>query len=413
MDNKVYWIWLTLTFGPAAPAKWKFLSEFSDVKEACEKTLSNELTPVQKAILKTYKVAKLSECEQLIEYCLNKGIKIYCYDDESFPNRFQSIFNPPSVLFVLGSIDGIDDEPSIAVIGARHPCDYSVRVGSRIAYELASVGTTIVSGFALGIDSVAHKSAIEAKSKTIAVIGCGIEYDYPKENSKFKDLIAQNGAIISEYPPKTKPQPNYFVARNRLIAAISLGVLIIEASTSSGTLNTAGYALSYGKEIFVIPPHDIFDERFRGQANLIRDGATPAFSHTDVMYPYYSAYSHKLSELNFGVDMTMDADENETGGKAKKADKKSKGKIIRRKEKTGESKKDNKNSVQSEIDYSELTDSQQMICNELKNGAMHSDELSINLSLKIEKVLSDLTELEIMGIVEAISGRRYRLINNK
>lgn len=413
LDNLKYWVWLTMTFLPANPVKWTYLNEFSSVKEAYEKTIAGDLTGSQKEILKKHKVVKLDKCEQLIEYCLNNGIKIYCYEDEDYPQRFRSIFNPPSVLFVLGSLENINSELTLAVIGAREPCDYSVRVASRISYELAKAGTVLVSGFALGIDSVAHKSAIEAGSKTIAVIGCGLDIDYPKENAKFKSLIAQNGAIISEYPPKTPIKRHYFVARNRLIAALSLGVVIIEAGEASGTLNTAGYALSYGNEIFVVPPHDIFDSRFYGQTKLLRDGATPAFSHTDIMFPYYSQYSHKLKMMNFASEVNVYADDKQQVVE-KQSNKKAKKSSVKSKDKQNTSEYDFiSETVYDEfsVDYESLSPTQKQICQALRDGVKHCDLLSAELGIRIETVLSDLTELEVYGYIEAISGKRYRLLN--
>ncbi len=412
LDNLKYWVWLTLTFLPANPVKWTYLNEFSNVREAYEKTVSNDLTATQKEILKKHKAVKLDKCEQLIEYCLNNGIKIYCYEDEDYPQRFRSIFNPPSVLFVLGSLENINSELTLAVIGAREPCDYSVRVASRISYELAKAGTVLISGFALGIDSVAHKSAIEAGSKTIAVIGCGLDIDYPKENSKFKSIIAENGAIISEYPPKTSVKRHYFVARNRLIAALSLGVVIIEAGESSGTLNTAGYALSYGNEIFVVPPHDVFDSRFYGQTKLLRDGATPAFSHTDIMFPYYSQYSHKLKMLNFASEVDIYADEKqEAADNTNKKVKKSSGKPKGMQKDSAEEIVLEASFDEFSVDYESLSPTQKQICEALREGVKHCDQLSVELKIRIETVLSDLTELEVYGYVEAISGKRYRLLN--
>lgn len=418
MNNQLYWVWLTLTFGAAVPEKWAYLSTFTNIKVCYELSQSGDICDEQKAMLKRTKVASAKDCEQLIEYCLKNGIKLYCYDDKNYPERLRGIFNPPCVLFVMGNIDGIDDELTVSVIGARHPSEYSVRAASRISYELARVGTVIVSGFALGIDSVAHKGAIEGKSKTIAVLGCGIDYDYPKENSAFKTLIAENGAVITEYPPKTKPYPTNFVARNRIIAALSLAVVVVEASSSSGTLNTAGYALTYGRDIFCIPPHDIFDERYRGQAALLRDGATPVFSHTDVMFPYYSEYSHKLSLLNFGADVELEASD-KVSEKANKADKSKDKKAIKKdnsakkhtskKQSIENDDKQKENEDEKTLDFSSLSEAQAKICSTLSERSMLADELSSILNMKIETVLYELTELEIFGFVSALSGRRYKL----
>jgi DNA processing protein len=168
------------------------------------------------------------------------------------------------------------------MIGARNAEDHSLRICSEITGKLARKGVVIVSGFAQGIDRCAHKSCIDCGGKTIAVLGCGIGYDYPKGSLGLQEKIAQNGVVISEYPPLVPPQREFFRRRNRLIAALSEKLLVIEASDTSGCLNTVNHALQQGREVYVIPPNDICSRRYAGQCSLIRDGANIAFQPCDL-----------------------------------------------------------------------------------------------------------------------------------
>ncbi|MDE6149116.1 MAG: DNA-protecting protein DprA, partial [Ruminococcus sp.] len=173
--------------------------------------------------------------------------------------------------------------PSIAIIGARDADDYAISATKRISAELSAKGITIISGFARGIDSAAHQAALSSSGQTIAVLGCGIDYDYPRNSRNFKEQIAQNGAVISEYFPSSAPLPENFKVRNRIVSGLSDGILVIQAGESSGTLNTASHGLTQGKDIFVMPPHDIFSKYYKGNIGLLRDGAIPVYSSNDIL----------------------------------------------------------------------------------------------------------------------------------
>lgn len=219
--------------------------------------------------------------QRIIEACGKLGISIITRTDPHFPESFHAA-QAPIVFYAKGDKHILKSKKTAGVIGARDASDHSLRICSDITGELARKGVVIVSGFAQGIDRCAHKSCIGSGGKTIAVLGCGIGYDYPKGSLDFQKQIAQNGAVISEYPPLLPPKKEYFRRRNRLIAALSEKLLVIEASDKSGCLNTAGHALSQGKDIYVIPPADIRSQRYQGQVGLIRDGAFIAFETQDI-----------------------------------------------------------------------------------------------------------------------------------
>ena len=214
--------------------------------------------------------------------CRDHGISIVSPEDEAFPKQLTKIDDPPLLLFVMGDISLLNDVYSAAVVGCREPCDYSLAVTRRFSGELASRGVAIVSGFARGIDTAAHNAAIDAGGVTAAVLGCGLLYDYPKRSMPLKKRIAEHGAVISEYFPTQTPAGQNFKVRNRLISGLTDCVLETEASGRSGALNTASHAADQGKDVFVIPPHDLFADRFAGQSELLSEGASLALSPADV-----------------------------------------------------------------------------------------------------------------------------------
>lgn len=404
METLKYWVWIMLALGPANRRVWELTVHYETITEAFDGITAGNYKGMLPAEISAFKKTHLEQAEKLIDYCTSNGISIFCYDDEvNFPSRLRDIYNPPTVLFCYGSLNFVDDSIALAVVGAREPSEYSVKVAETVCTELAKVGTVLVSGFAHGIDSIAHKSALNQKSRTIAVLGCGIDYDYPKDNAKLKKILAQNGAVVSEYPPGTRPFQEYFRQRNRLISALSLGVLIVQASSKSGSLNTASHALQQGKDIFCIPPHDIFDENYSGVISLLRDGAIPVFSHYDIMYEYYDNFSHKLNDVKPFDEFYMKSSapvEREVV-KVKQKDKKRKS-VPKEKEPIVEEHKES-------IDTSMLSETQAEIVKLLSEGTLLADEITVRLNMSVSEVLTALTELELFGYIKALAGKRYSL----
>jgi DNA processing protein len=202
--------------------------------------------------------------------------------DKNFPHFLKNIPNSPKELYFLGSLLKKDDIP-IAIVGTRKATKKGLEITKNISFNLSKRGFTIVSGLAKGIDTVAHKSALKAGGKTIAVLANGLDTIYPKENKKLaKEIILQGGGIISEYPEKTELKPYRFLERNRIVSGISIAVLIIEAPIRSGTLSTANHGLKQGKEIFVIPG-SVDNINYQGSHKLIRDGARLVTNYEDII----------------------------------------------------------------------------------------------------------------------------------
>ena len=220
--------------------------------------------------------------ERIISDCQHLGIEIITQADPAFPKAFFAT-KPPILLYAKGDISTLAHKNTAGIIGARNASDNSLRICSDFSGQLAANGVVIVSGFAAGIDQCAHKACIDAHGRTVAVLGCGIGCDYPSGSLELQNQICQSGVVISEFPPLSKPIRPNFPRRNRLIAALSEKLLVVQASGTSGCLNTVSHALEQGKEVFVIPPQDIRSPLYQGQCALIRDGARIAFELSDLL----------------------------------------------------------------------------------------------------------------------------------
>ena len=200
-----------------------------------------------------------------------------------YPERLKNIDDPPKELYCLGNLELLNYKKNIAIIGSRNCSSYGERAAKDFAYNLAKEDICIVSGLARGIDSFSHIGALKAKGKTIAVLGSGLDNIYPKENiGVFKEIIKNNGLVISEYPLGTKPLRYHFPARNRIISGISDSVLVVEARKNSGTNITVDFALEQGKDVFVIPGN-IYSKTSDGTNFLITEGAIPVTSYVDIL----------------------------------------------------------------------------------------------------------------------------------
>ena len=192
------------------------------------------------------------------------------------------IDQPPKTLHYLGTLPS-SRQPSVAIVGTRKPTSYGREVASRFARELAQAGVVIVSGLALGIDATAHRACLDSGGTTIAVLGNGLHRLYPVANRALGErIVHEGGAVISEYPEGTEPYPSNFLQRNRLVSGLADAVVIIEAASRSGTLNTAMHALGQGRDIFAVPGN-ITSPLSAGCNHLLRQGATPATSAADIL----------------------------------------------------------------------------------------------------------------------------------
>ncbi len=206
--------------------------------------------------------------------------------DAAYPSLLAAIHDPPAHLFLRGSADAaVLSEPAIAVVGARACSSYGRSVARSLARELAGAGLVVVSGMARGVDGEAHRGALDAGGRTVAVLGCGIDRDYPAAHAELARRIAERGLIVSEYEPGVEPAPWRFPARNRIIAGLCAGTIVVEARERSGALITADFALEEGRDVLAVPG-EITSSLSAGSNALLRLGAVPVTCAADVLELY-------------------------------------------------------------------------------------------------------------------------------
>ena len=201
---------------------------------------------------------------------------------DGYPPLLAELHDPPSRLHLRGGASELLARPSVAIVGARSCSPYGAQVARELAQSLAAAGLLVVSGLARGVDAEAHRGALAAGGLTIAVLGCGIDRDYPRAHAELARRIAESGLVVSEYPPGTEPSPWRFPARNRIIAGLAQATVVVEARERSGALITADFALELGREVFATPG-EITSALSAGTNDLLRQGATPLLSAEDVL----------------------------------------------------------------------------------------------------------------------------------
>ena len=204
-------------------------------------------------------------------------------DDKMYPKRLKDINEAPKELYLEGNTDLLNSH-SIAIVGSRKCSENGQKLAEKFATELSTSGITIVSGLALGIDSIAHISSYDKKGRTIAVLGCGLNKLFPEENfDLYKKILDNNGLIVTEYPLDEEAKPHYFLERNRIVSGLSLGLLVVEALYRSGTSVTAKKAMEQGRKVFTVP-HEIWDSRGIGTNRLLKKGAILVTDTSDILF---------------------------------------------------------------------------------------------------------------------------------
>ncbi|HEY43743.1 MAG TPA: DNA-protecting protein DprA [Anaerolineae bacterium] len=282
-DKRRFWIGFNRVLGIGPARVQKLLDAFGDLEAAWnasrEELRAAGLGPKTiEALLDTrYRLDLDQEIAQVDRY----GFKIMTWEDEDYPPRLREIHAPPPMLYVWGEVRD-EDRYAVAVVGTRRATAYGKAIARDVATILAASGVTVVSGLARGIDSIAHRAALDAGGRTLAVLGSGLDQLYPPEHRSLAESIAAQGAVFSDYPLGTRPEPKNFPPRNRIISGLSLIVVVIEAGEGSGALITADFAVEQGRDVFAVPG-DIHRPASRGTNRLIRLGAHPLLSPDDVM----------------------------------------------------------------------------------------------------------------------------------
>lgn len=230
------------------------------------------------------------------------GIRLTSFWDETYPELLRNIHDPPAVLYIRGTLP---QQETLAIVGSRKATPAGLEFAQELARQLAQQQICVVSGMARGVDSAAHRGALDAKGGTVAVLGCGVDYIYPRENARLYQQIVGEGAIISEHPPATKPAAGNFPGRNRIISGLSHGVLIVEAAAGSGSLITADFALDQGRELFA-SPGAISHPNSHGPHQLLKEGAQIVTDINDILqtlWPEKVSAVETTGRLNTTIDL--------------------------------------------------------------------------------------------------------------
>ncbi len=404
MNDTKYWVWLSIVFGNTVKRLWHLMSYYENAEEAYHEFISGsgnkKLTNNERENVRTY---SLKSAEEIVDVCRKKGIEIVRYGSEDYPDQLEYIADPPLILYYKGNIRCLSGARTITSVGTRHAGKYSVSAARRICSELAMDGVVIISGFAVGIDIASHLAAAEVGKPTACVLGCGIDVDYPRDNVEFRDrILASGGVFVSEHPPGTSPSPGNFPRRNRILSALGRATLIFEASLRSGSLITARLALDQGKEIFVLPPGDIFSNSYAGNSALLRDGAIPLLSAEDVL---------DFFRMEADAEMRLDAfdivsDDSLPYGSADTPD----DLHDEYEEDEDEPADDAEADKETEISLDDIPEGLQRDIVKLLSdeGTLHADVIAAKLGIDSSELMPELTELEIIGAVESLPGRTYR-----
>ena len=307
----------------------------------------NEFKSIEEVYEKYKGKIKKRDISKELDYFEKNNIEVISFFDDKYPDSLRQIPYPPVTLYIKGELKEM--ELPIAIVGTRYPSGYGERIVKYLTENLVEAGFSIISGLALGIDAMAHAWTLNKGGYTVAVLGCGIDVIYPQKNKNLFKRIEEKGCIISEFPISTPPNRYNFPARNRIIAGLSKGTIVVEADIKSGSLITARLTVEQGKPVFAVPG-EIFSKRSRGTNKLISEGAIPVLDVNTILSYFYL-------ELKAGLD--------------------------RLKEK----------------ENVELTDQERLILGSLE-GEMNEDELSNVTGLGIDELSEILFDLELKGLIK-------------
>lgn len=411
MDERLLWVWLTIKFPVASRKVTDLLLHYENVKNLYEADDYKNFSFLSNKEIADLNDKSLDAAYEVCEKVKAVNGRIIVYDDEKYPDDLRHIDNPPYVLYVKGKIPAWKKYLLIGVIGTRTPDIYGFRVTRKLSAELAQAGVVVVTGLARGLDTAATEEAIKRNVFTIGVIGSGIDVIYPSENRHIFEHMYENGLVITECPPGSRPEGWHFPLRNRIIAGISKGVLVTQAGIPSGTAITAMQAMENGRDVYAVPG-DVFSTRQLGTNRLLQSGAKCVWEAKDVIeeYPYERAIL-KAPALKVFTDNEPEFEIDEE-------------KVIELEKKTAKKKK-KKRSLKNIIKKSEpekeveekkpfvmpegLSENEVKIIQTLLNGEKHSDEITRESKIDAGTVGTTLIMLEMQGIVQTLQGNKYKL----
>lgn len=386
-----FWIWLSGALGPGSPR----INDIAACFETAEYFYAERkngfrgvdfLSDTEKRKLLA---ASLSDALRIKERTLAKGYRILTPDQKEYPDRLRNIYAMPAVLYVDGDLGQADESVAIALVGTRRCSDYGRQVADDLGFGLGRMGAVVITGMARGIDGAAHAAALRAGGSTIAVLGCGLDILYPSEHGAMRRETPKRGAVVSEFALGERPEGFHFPIRNRLMSALSLGVVVIEGEKGSGSLITANYALEQGKDVFAVPG-SVLSGLSKGPFQLLRAGAIPVSCANDILEEYRWRYTAKI---NWTAQRAA-------GGQPE----------LPREKKTAAVQPSDATPIRQKRTLPEGTEENiREIYEILSEIPIHLDEIAARLQKNPAEVLTALSELEIMGFVSANAGKRFSI----
>ena len=292
MSSLKHWVWLATLPDLSPKLAHELLARFGAPEEIFFAP-PEELSDLPAGIRAMIARHDTERAERVLARCEELYISTLTMQDALYPERLRNIHVPPLVLYIKGRLPVMDEEAALCVVGTREATPYGRSVTRKLCYQLARAGMLIVSGLAKGIDGEAHRAALDAGASTVAVLGCGVDVIYPRENAELYRDICASGAVVSEYPPGTEVNGRHFPIRNRIIAGLSLGALIVEGPRRSGSLITASHALEQGRDIFAVPG-GIDAPNSDGPNSLIREGAILVSKPEHILEEYAALFPYKI-----------------------------------------------------------------------------------------------------------------------
>lgn len=384
MNRELLYLWLSLGLGYGSRSGKRILERFQTPERFFEASDGQwRSCRLSNGEVSALKPRNLEMAQKTAEVCRNKGIHLLCPGGQAYPNRLWEIPNPPVLLYCQGAPPNVEESLCLAVVGTRKATVDGIKSAFELSYQLAKAGVVIVSGGALGADQAALEGALQARGKTIAVLGCGVDVDYPPNFARMRSRILENGgAVLSEYPPGTKPYGGNFPIRNRILSGLSQGVLVIEAPKRSGALITARLALEQNRDVFALPG-SVRSEASFGTNQLIKDGAKPVTCGEDILEEYAYAYSETVS-IPKPEGLSIENNYQPSKEAPRKLEK-----------------------APPAIQEEELSEWAVKLYQAMGWEPQPLEAVSQKAGLSAAKALQAVTELELSGIIQSYSGRRY------
>ena len=292
-----YYIYLLQIFGGGNPKIHEVIKAYGNARLAYEHISSGDMSHIPSNRHEYVRRASLERSKVIMDYCAGNNIGIVTIDDRNYPEQLKNIYNPPVLLFTAGDINCLQGKLAVSIVGPRKPFGNAIRLAENICYNLARSDIVLVSGFALGIDRIAHNNSIRHRKPTVAVLACGITIDYP--NNSFglrKNIIDNGGLILSELLPDTPCNSDYFKFRNRIISGLSKGTVVIGGYNGSGSLITANHAFEQDREVFFTIPDDTLDKKYSRVIRFLRDGAHSVYDFYDIINEFYPTYRDRIDD---------------------------------------------------------------------------------------------------------------------